>query len=135
MSSFVRFLTISLTVIALIGQGFALAVSECEMDHNGHNKGMAFSKMNAHASHDMPNDGGHSMHHQMMMAEKASDNSPMDCCDVQCSCPANACSSSSFVHQTSLIDLPILVSTGVVSDFSSLVQKHPSRLYRPPIFA
>lgn len=144
MSKLVRLLTISLTMIALVGQGFALGVSECDMDHEMNMSSAQDStpKTNMSADNPMHHDHQQMDHggHQMAMSQQDSSQvevttMAMDCCDIQCSCPANACSSSSFLHFASVVEIPRFASISLYLTNRSNIQKRQNSLYRPPILA
>lgn len=141
MSSFTRLLIISVTLIALVGQGFALGISECDMDHDMTSMVMTsmspsseeHAGMNHGEAHSA--DQHHGEHHQMAMADESASTTAMDCCDIQCSCPTNACSSASFLFSSSLAEVPQFKSGNYRPVHDTDIQKRSNSLYRPPIFA
>jgi len=93
-----------------------------------------FGQMTAFAAHEcdmtmMTQDS--MMHHVMSQDEMSS----MDCCEVECVCPINACHAFTYVPQS-------VQTLGFFSSFEK-IQNAPltppattiSNLYRPPIFA
>ena len=118
-----------LMMIVNVGQSVADIVTACSMhittatsDHDEH--------------HDMMNHSmlGHDMHHSMKIASDHNINQD-DCCDTECYCPANNCSSVSVIETNSL-NLNLFLDSKSVSE-SSLKQTISSifNLYRPPILA
>lgn len=122
---FSKVLVITLMLVAFVGQTFAYSAMPCEMPLGSHE---------SHVSLDLPKLSHHEgMNHGEV--NKSSNNQSKDCCDVECVCPANACSSSTVLNSS--ID-----STGmhILSEsVAALESKQPhsisSSLYRPPIFA
>jgi hypothetical protein len=118
-------------VVSPFGQMTAFAAHECDMTM------MAQDSMMHHV---MSQDG---MSKDIMskdqtmssMASSASDTSSMDCCDVECVCPINACHAFTYVSQS-------VQTLGFFSSFEK-IQNAPLtppattifNLYRPPIFA
>jgi hypothetical protein len=118
-------------VVSPFGQMTAFAAHECDMTM------MAQDSMMHHV---MSQDG---MSKDIMskdqtmssMVSSASDTSSMDCCDVECVCPINACHAFTYVPQS-------VQTLGFFSSFEK-IQNAPlappattvSNLYRPPIFA
>jgi hypothetical protein len=99
-----------------------------------------FGQMTAFAAHEcdmtmMTQDS--MMHHSMAQAESmpSTEAASMDCCDVECVCPLNACHAFTYVSQS-------MQSLRIFSSFEK-IQTNPqtppvetiSNLYRPPIFA
>ena len=99
-----------------------------------------FGQMTAFAAHEcdmtmMTQDS--KMHHVMSNDEMSKDEtmSSMDCCEVECVCPINACHAFTYVSQS-------VQTLGFFSSFEK-IQNAPltppvatiSNLYRPPIFA
>lgn len=116
---------ITLMLVAFVGQAFAYSAMSCEMSSGSHESHMSMdhSKMSHHEG----------MNHNDM--NKSSNVQTEDCCDVDCVCPANACTSVTVLNSS--VD-----STDVQSLNEALValqSKQPNSistsLYRPPIFA
>jgi len=133
--SFSRVLVVIAMLVALIGQALAYSSMSCDMTH--------MTKFDASTSET-------SMSHEAMdhltMSHKAMDHANMDhmadkvmnmedCCDVNCTCPANACSSI-FVLESQDASLEAVSSS---ESLTQLTLAQPvssiSSLYRPPIFA
>ncbi|TMO56051.1 hypothetical protein [Pseudoalteromonas phenolica] len=98
-----------------------------------------FGQMTAFAAHEcdmtmMTQDS--KMHHVMSQDGMSKDEmSSMDCCEVECVCPINACHAFTYVPQS-------VQTLGFFSSFEKIqnAQLTPpvatiSNLYRPPIFA
>ena len=103
-----------------------------------------FGQMTAFAAHEcdmtmMTQDS--KMHHVMSqdemssMSSSASESLSMDCCEVECVCPINACHAFSYVPQS-------VQTLGFFSSFEKIQNASLtppattiSNLYRPPIFA
>lgn len=101
-------------LFAFVGQAFAYSAMPYEMSSGCHE-----SHMN--------------MDHGDM--NKSSNGQSEDCCDVECICPANACSSTTVLNSSvDSTDIQILRES-----VAALQSKQPhsisTSLYRPPIFA
>jgi hypothetical protein len=103
-------------LFAFTGQAFSATMMPCEMTLADH-----------HAMVNMTTD--------TMSHDKMGTSNTMDCCDTDCTCPPNACSSFVFLN-------PYFPSQMISISHGSIVEprpKHPvasiSSLYRPPIFA
>lgn len=118
-------------VVSPFGQMTAFAAHECDM---------TMMTQDSMMHHTMAQDG---MSKDIMsqdesmssMASSASDTSSMDCCEVECVCPINACHAFTYVPQS-------VQTLGFFSSFEKIqnAQLTPpaattSNLYRPPIFA
>ena len=123
-----RLLIVATMLFALIGQAFAYSAMSCDMSsHNDNTSAMTHAEMN-HSQ--MMGDGN--MSHAMM---NSSDVEHGDCCDVDCNCPANACSSLttlSISYNSYKIDAGIEKIHYVDFDLPNAFNKS---LFRPPIFA
>ena len=83
--------------------------------------------------HGNMNHGTMNMDHGDM--NKSSNGQSEDCCDVECICPANACSSTTVLNSSvDSTDIQIL-SESVVALQSKQPHSISTSLYRPPIFA
>jgi hypothetical protein len=118
-------------VVSPFGQMTAFAAHECDM---------TMMTQDSMMHHTMAQDG---MSKDIMsqdetmssMASSASESSSMDCCEVECVCPINACHAFTYVPQS-------VQTLGFFSSFEK-IQNAPltppvttiSNLYRPPIFA
>jgi len=123
MFKFVTNLIIVITLmVALVGQAFAYTSMVCDMD--GHTMPNHEQQMN-HGSDSM----------MMDMPDMSQMDSGMDCCDIECSCPASACMSLVLLpEQTASLSLHSINDKILLSSPTQLVSK-PNSLYRPPIFA
>ena len=116
--AFSRVLVITLMLVAFVGQAFAYSAMSCEMSSGSHESHM---NMNMNMDHGDMN--------------KSSNGQSEDCCDVECICPANACSSTTVLNSS--VDS---TDIQIFSEFVAALQsKQPhsisTSLYRPPIFA
>ncbi len=120
-----KVLVVVAMLIAFVGQAFAYSAVPCEMSLGSHEShmNMEHSKMSHHEGMD---------HGDM---NKSSNGQSEDCCDVECVCPTNACSSTTVLNSS--IDS---TDIQIFSEFVAALQsKQPhsisTSLYRPPIFA
>ena len=112
-------------LIAFVGQALAYTAMSCEMSSGSHEShmNMDHSKMSHHEG----------MNHGDM--NKSSNGQSEDCCDVECICPANACSSTTVLNSSvDSTDIQIL-SESVAAMQSKQPHSISTSLYRPPIFA
>lgn len=116
--AFSKVLVITLMLVAFVGQAFAYSAMSCEMSSGSHESHM---NMNMNMNHGDMN--------------KSSNGQSEDCCDVECICPANACSSTTVLNSSvDSTDIQIL-SESVVALQSKQPHSISTSLYRPPIFA
>lgn len=123
--AFSKVLVITLMLFAFVGQAFAYSAMSCEMSSGSHEShmNMDHSKMSHHEG----------MNHGEM--NKSSNGQTEDCCDVECVCPANACSSTTVLYSSvDSTDIQIL-SESVAALQSKQPHSISTSLYRPPIFA
>ena len=114
--AFSKVLVITLMLVAFVGQAFAYSAMPCEMSSGSHE-----SHMNMNMDHGDMN--------------KSSNGQSEDCCDVECICPANACSSTTVLNSSvDSTDIQIL-SESVAALQSKQPHSISTSLYRPPIFA
>ena len=111
-----KVLVVVAMLIAFVGQAFVYSAMPCEMSSGSHE-----SHMNMNMDHGDMN--------------KSSNGQSEDCCDVECICPANACSSTTVLNSS--VDS---TDIQIFSEFVAALQsKQPhsisTSLYRPPIFA
>ena len=105
-------------LVAFVGQAFAYSAMSCEMSSGSHESHM---NMNMNMDHGDMN--------------KSSNGQSEDCCDVECICPANACSSTTVLNSSvDSTDIHIL-SESVAAMQSKQPHSISTSLYRPPIFA
>ena len=116
--AFSKVLVITLMLFAFVGQAFAYSAMSCEMSSGSHESHM---NMNMNMNHGDMN--------------KSSNGQSEDCCDVECICPANACSSTTVLNSSvDSTDIQIL-SESVAAMQSKQPHSISTSLYRPPIFA
>ena len=114
--AFSKVLVMTLMLVAFVGQAFAYSAMPCEMSSGSHE-----SHMNMNMNHGDMN--------------KSSNGQSEDCCDVECICPANACSSTTVLNSSvDSTDIQIL-SESVAALQSKQPHSISTSLYRPPIFA
>ena len=114
--AFSKVLVMTLMLVAFVGQAFAYSAMPCEMSSGSHE-----SHMNMNMDHGDMN--------------KSSNGQSEDCCDVECICPANACSSTTVLNSSiDSTDIQIL-SESVAALQSKQPHSISTSLYRPPIFA
>ncbi len=105
-------------LVAFVGQAFAYSAMSCEMSSGSHESHM---NMNMNMNHGDMN--------------KSSNGQSEDCCDVECICPANACSSTTVLNSSiDSTDIQIF-SESVAALQSKQPHSISTSLYRPPIFA
>jgi pyruvate/2-oxoglutarate/acetoin dehydrogenase E1 component len=120
--AFSRVLVITLMLVAFVGQAFAYSAMSCEMSSGSHE-----SHMNMNMNMNMNMDHGD--------MNKSSNGQSEDCCDVECICPANACSSTTVLNSSiDSTDIQIF-SESVAALQSKQPHSISTSLYRPPIFA
>ena len=116
--AFSKVLVMTLMLVAFVGQAFAYSAMSCEMSSGSHELHM---NMNMNMDHGDMN--------------KSSNGQSEDCCDVECICPANACSSTTVLNSSvDSTDIQIL-SESVAALQSKQPHSISTSLYRPPIFA
>lgn len=119
-----KVLVVVAMLTAFVGQALAYTSMFCEMSADSHQSHMTMehSSMKSHEG----------MEHGDM---KASASSSKDCCDVDCICPANACSSTTVLNSSiDSTDIQIF-SESVAALQSKQPHSISTSLYRPPIFA
>ena len=132
--SWSRLIIALILMFAIIGQAVSSTTMPCAAMMHGDNHNGHIAHKAEHSGHQMMDESEHAhhMHHEM---QESKTTSTMDCCDNDCPCPANACSSFHFLDKHTLamfsldiaerIELPNLVlNTGTTKS-----------LYRPPITA
>lgn len=119
-----KVLVVAAMLIAFVGQAFAYTAMPCEMSGGAHHAemGMDHSSMNSH-------DG---MAHGDM---KVSTSTSEECCDVECICPVNACTSVTFLNSNHGLSHVLGFTEALASQRSEQPKSIPTSLYRPPIFA
>ena len=116
--AFSKVLVMTLMLVAFVGQAFAYSAMSCEMSSGSHESHM---NMNMNMDHGDMN--------------KSSNGQSEDCCDVECICPANACSSTTVLNSSiDSTDIQIF-SESVAALQSKQPHSISTSLYRPPIFA
>tara|TARA_B100000767_G_C19741877_1_gene526589 strand:- start:1485 stop:1856 length:372 start_codon:yes stop_codon:yes gene_type:complete len=120
--AFSKVLVMTLMLVAFVGQAFAYSDMPCEMSSGSHE-----SHMNMNMNMNMNMDHGD--------MNKSSNGQSEDCCDVECICPANACSSTTVLNSSiDSTDIQIF-SESVAALQSKQPHSISTSLYRPPIFA
>ncbi|KGK01917.1 MULTISPECIES: hypothetical protein [unclassified Pseudoalteromonas] len=120
--AFSKVLVMTLMLVAFVGQAFAYSAMPCEMSSGSHE-----SHMNMNMNMNMNMDHGD--------MNKSSNGQSEDCCDVECICPANACSSTTVLNSSiDSTDIQIF-SESVAALQSKQPHSISTSLYRPPIFA
>ena len=120
LNSITKISIILFVVIALFGQGFAVAAMSCEQHQD-------MTSQSHHNQMIMTQDMDTSQHH--MSAEMTD-----DCCSVECQCPANGCSSISVLNN-SLISSLIIIPEKIAKLGNLFASFESGNLYRPPILA
>ncbi|MDN4502742.1 hypothetical protein QX776_10020 [Alteromonadaceae bacterium BrNp21-10] len=113
----------TIMLLAFVSQVFASASMPCEMPQSA-------NQQNATPHHNMVMSATDQqmMQHDMLKQQA-------DCCDVDCHCPASACTSMTLVNGIPLL-LKLDLSIIKIQHINGLVpQAHRKSLYRPPIFA
>ena len=125
-----------LVMTALLGQAFANASMSCDMsEHDSASHHMQMTMSHDTANH--KNMNHENMDHSAMGHDEMASMMQMteDCCEVDCVCPASACTSYTYVSSELVSQLPL--SSFERIKFTNL--NHPlldiKSLYRPPIFA
>ncbi|WP_143313968.1 hypothetical protein [Colwellia sp. UCD-KL20] len=122
MKSFANILVVTTMLLTFIGQALAYTAMPCNMMDCDHHKSM----MMEHSSMDDMSNMNHSI-----MGEQSSDTS--DCCDIDCDCPTQACSSVSVFHSEYSL-FKIEESSEAINFFNSVTPiSYSKSLYRPPI--
>lgn len=121
----IRYFIVIFVMVAFQGQAVSYAFVSCEMPLEDHYSGntSAQSKMSEHA------DMAHMDH------DLAEETMQHDCCDVQCSCPENACTSAVFITSADNAFVSVVPGNSTFSLEYSLPDTTLSSLYRPPISA
>ena len=125
-----KLLVVVAMLIAFVGQALAYSTMACEMTGDMHQDHMSMtsSTMSEHGDMDHSNMDHANMNHDNMTTSE-------DCCGIDCMCPANACTSLSFLTETSVFSNTLIASETVPLHGSLQLNSLPSSLYRPPIFA
>ncbi|MDU0352695.1 hypothetical protein RS130_01095 [Paraglaciecola aquimarina] len=120
-----RVLVVGAILIAFVGQVLAYSAMSCEMSSSSHESHMNMGQAKTHHHEGMD-------HGEM---NKINNGQTEDCCDVDCVCPANACSSTIVLNSSvDLTDIQLL-SEPVAELQSKQPYSISTSLYRPPIFA
>ncbi|WP_157368843.1 CopL family metal-binding regulatory protein [Algicola sagamiensis] len=133
-STICKFIVMTTMLFALLGQTLVYASMSCEMSlHQSMSQHRSISHTSAsHASMVMHSEMDYSQI-QHNMDTVPSDHE--DCCDTECTCPANACISFVFVL-SDFVSTPYAISNHKISiALLSQQQQAIQSLYRPPIFA
>lgn len=116
-------IVIAVTILALVGQAFAIASIECDMSqHSAMSNGKTVQDMGHHMNQNIDHD---------MMSAMAD----MDCCDTDCKCPENACSTISLLSNQN----PFQLERRLLDKIHYITVSAPdiklNSLFRPPIIA
>jgi len=119
-----KVLVVVAMLTAFVGQAFAYTSMSCEMSADSHQSHMTMehSSMKSHEG----------MEHGDM---KASASSSKDCCDVDCICPANACTSVTFLNSNNGSPDILGFTEAIVNQGAKHPKSMSTSLFRPPIFA
>ncbi len=122
---FSKVLVVVALLIAFIGQALAYTAMPCEMSAGSYESHMMMehSKVSYHEgmSHSDINNSSHGQSE--------------DCCDLDCVCPANACTSVIFLNSDNDEPDGFGLDEAVLSQNSEQPKSISTSLYRPPIFA
>ena len=119
-----KVLVVVAMLTAFVGQALAYTSMSCEMSADSHQSHMTMehSSMKSHEG----------MEHGDM---KASASSSKDCCDVDCICPANACTSVTFLNSNNGSPDILGFTEAIVNQGAEPPKSMSTSLFRPPIFA
>lgn len=119
-----KVLVVVAMLTAFVGQALAYTSMSCEMSTDSHQSYMTMehSSMKSHEG----------MEHGDM---KASASSSKDCCDVDCICPANACTSVTFLNSNNGSPDILGFTEAIVNQGAEHPKSMSTSLFRPPIFA
>ncbi|WP_371373827.1 hypothetical protein [Thalassotalea aquiviva] len=144
LKSFFNTLILLLSLLAVFGQGLANASMSCAQ-MSSHQSPQQTTERSTEHHHTQPlellhanHQQGHDGHHMVSNVEPSSvandhHNNSLDCCQDQCFCPANGCSTASMlVLKSSFYFSPLYADKVNVAKFT-LTQSTLSSLYRPPI--
>ncbi len=139
MRSLNRFWVLSMMLIAFLTQGLAVSAQTCEMMMNENqqaNHQMSMSDNHSDMVHqtDMNSDA-HSAHNMTDSSAGLASGSQHDCCGDDCSCPANACTSFSFVNFSLNIDSQALLDEKIRGLIVTTPNRINASLLRPPILS
>lgn len=123
---------IMIMLLSLVGQSLANIVMPCEMTDSNHQMGMEHSA--GQSTNTMTASLHEGMkHHVSELTEPQNQSGQMDCCDVECSCPTNACSSYSLVSIDVLtMNTQVVIEKILILELNSPISIHKSH-FRPPI--
>ena len=119
-----KVLVVAAMLIAFVGQAFAYTAMSCGMSEDSHQSHMTMdhSSMKSHEGMD---------HGDVKVSTPSSE----DCCDVDCNCLANACTSVTFLNSINGSSKVPSFTEAVASQRSEQPKSISTSLYRPPIFA
>ncbi len=124
-----RACVIATMLIAFLGQALAYGTMSCDMTNSMNNH---LSK--THSMMMSNKDMDHSMMDQSMMNSDCAEQDD-DCCQSDCKCPTNACTSVNFLT-SEMVSTHIDLFIDKVSDRDIIIlQAEHKSLFRPPIFA
>ena len=120
-------ITVITLMVALIGQAFAYTSMVCEMDGHQMPSHEQVIKQNSHSMKmDMPG---------VTKSEMDEMGSGMDCCEIECTCPANACMSLVLLSEQDEALMPQIINDKILLSSTTQLVSKPNSLYRPPISA
>lgn len=128
MSYISKSIVFMLVVLAFAAQGMSTVVMNCEVHMQGHTMHSSATQHKAPSSH-MHSDG-HDSEAMLLHLDSAS-----DCCESDCACPANACSSAQLLPVAELSLLTDFVYVAAIWHGDQFPVAVATSLYRPPIFA
>ncbi|GLX81911.1 hypothetical protein [Thalassotalea eurytherma] len=116
-------------IFAQIGQSYAIASMKCQ---DMQNTMVTSTSVDAHQHHMSTNsDDSHANHEHMNIEVMEHE----QCCQDDCFCPANTCSSFSVLMTGKLHHTNILSQRVIPLDNNLAINQSLSSLYRPPISA
>ena len=131
-----RTLFIAVMLIAFIGQAVAFnSAMSCETSEDSfHTKAKAHTNINS--SNETDNFSAQTQHKDsVLLAEESSEDCcGIECCDVDCNCIANACSSFMYVETEASATKKYTLNQDACLQQADQPKAVASLLYRPPIF-
>lgn len=122
--AFSKIIVVVFMLIAFVGQALAYTAMSCDMSSGSHESHMTMDHSSM-KSHEGMNHGD--IHEKSSSAE--------DCCERNCVCPANACTSVIFLNSDNNEFDGFGLGEAVLSHNSEQPKSIYTSLYRPPIFA
>ncbi|MGS2719808.1 hypothetical protein [Paraglaciecola aestuariivivens] len=122
---FSHILLVVVMLVAFVGQALAYSAMSCEMSVHANSESHAAKQMD----HSTMDHAG--MDHSNMMQNSSAE----ECCELDCVCPAQACSSVVVFTSNSGITSILPTSSLTISYLTFPLTAISSSLFRPPIFA